>query len=54
MLNKKTIEDIEVSGKKVLVLGSGGASVTVVTVLQAQGANTIVISRSGENNYGNI
>ena len=45
---------LTVSGKKVLVLGSGGASVTVVAVLQAQGANTIVISRSGENNYGNI
>lgn len=45
---------LTVSDKKVLVLGSGGASVTVVAVLQAQGANTIVISRSGENNYGNI
>lgn len=45
---------ITVSGKKVLVLGSGGASVTVVAVLQAQGANTIVISRSGEDNYDNI
>ena len=45
---------ISVSGKKVLVLGSGGASVTVVAVLQDMGANFIVISRSGENNYENL
>lgn len=42
---------LSVSGKKVLVLGSGGASNTVVAVLQAQGADPVVISRSGENNY---
>ena len=45
---------IDVSGKKVLVLGSGGASVTVQSVLEDQGANTIVISRTGENNYDNL
>lgn len=43
-----------VSGKKVLVLGSGGASNTAVTVLKEMGANVIVISRSGENNYNNL
>ena len=43
-----------VSGKKVLVLGSGGASNTAVQVLKAHGANVIVISRSGDNNYGNL
>lgn len=43
------------SGKKVLVLGSGGASLTVVTAAQELGAREIiVVSRSGENNYENI
>ena len=41
-------------GKKCLVLGSGGASVTAVAVLREMGANVIVISRSGENNYTNL
>ena len=45
---------IDVSGRKVLVLGSGGASVTVCAVLEDLGANAIVVSRSGENNYGNL
>ncbi|MGI6014070.1 MAG: shikimate kinase [Oscillospiraceae bacterium] len=46
---------ITVTGKKVLVLGSGGASVTVCAVLQSLGAGTVVvISRNGENNYGNL
>ena len=45
---------INVAGKKVLVLGSGGASVTVVAVLEDLGAKPVVISRSGENNYGNL
>ena len=45
---------LNVSGKKVLVLGSGGASVTAVSVLQELGAKVIVISRSGENNYSNL
>lgn len=46
--------DIRVSGKKVLVLGSGGASNTAVHVLQEQGAEVVIISRSGINNYDNI
>ena len=54
MYNKKTIEDIDVAGKKVLVLGSGGASNTAVAVLEELGASVIVISRSGENHYGNL
>lgn len=46
---------IDVRGKKVLVLGSGGASVTVAAVLKRLGAaRVIVISRSGQDNYGNI
>lgn len=43
-----------VSGKKVLVLGSGGASNTAVAVLQELGAQVVIISRSGENNYQNL
>lgn len=42
------------AGKKVLILGSGGASVTAVAVMQELGASVIVISRSGENNYTNL
>lgn len=42
------------AGKKVLVLGSGGASNTAVSVLEELGAEVIVISRSGENNYTNL
>lgn len=45
---------LNVSQKKVLVLGSGGASNTAVVVLQEMGANVVVISRNGENNYQNI
>ena len=45
---------LSVSGKKSLVLGSGGASVTAVAVLQELGCEVVVISRSGENNYSNL
>lgn len=45
---------IDVAGKKVLVLGSGGASVTVCAVLEDLGANVVIVSRSGENNYDNL
>ncbi len=42
-------------GKKVLILGSGGASLTVHHVAADEGAREIVVvSRSGEENYGNI
>lgn len=45
---------LSVTGKKVLVLGSGGASNTAVAALKDLGASPVVISRSGENNYGNL
>ncbi len=45
---------LKVEGKKVLVLGSGGASATAVAVLKKQDANVIVISRNGNNNYSNL
>ena len=45
---------LRVARKKVLVLGSGGASNTAVAVLEVLGAKVVVISRSGKNNYGNL
>ena len=51
MLNRS---GLQVTGKKVLVLGSGGASATAVAVLKKQGSNVVVISRNGENNYNNL
>ncbi len=45
---------LDPKGKKVLVLGSGGASNTACAVMEELGANVVVISRSGENNYGNL
>ncbi len=45
---------IDPRGKKALVLGSGGASNTVVAVLEEMGAHVVVISRTGENNYNNL
>ncbi len=45
---------IPVSGKNVLVLGSGGASNTVVNVLNELEAKVTVISRNGVNNYKNL
>ena len=45
---------LALEGKKVLVLGSGGASRTVVCVLEELGANPVVISRTGKDNYQNL
>ena len=42
------------AGKKALVLGSGGASVTVQSVLRGLGAQVVVVSRSGADNYDNL
>ena len=43
------------TGRKVLVLGSGGASKTAVASSNRLGAKeTVIISRSGENNYDNL
>lgn len=45
----------ELSGKKALVLGSGGASKTVRIALADAGCREIIIiSRTGENNYDNL
>jgi shikimate dehydrogenase len=45
---------VDVKGRKVVVLGSGGASKTVQAVLGEQGAQVVVVSRKGEDNYHNI
>ena len=46
---------IDVHGKKCLVLGTGGAAMTAAAALRGLGAGTVVhISRTGENNYGNL
>ena len=45
---------LKVGGKKVLVLGSGGASNTAVAALRELGSTVVTISRSGENNYQNL
>lgn len=45
----------DVKGKKAVVLGTGGASVTVQAALRNMGAaQVVVVSRSGEDNYENI
>lgn len=52
-----TVRDcgVTLSGKKVVILGSGGASRTAITVASDMGAReVVVISRSGANNYENI
>ncbi len=46
---------IVLAGKKVLILGSGGASKTAVAVAKDQGAAEVVtVSRTGAVNYGNV
>ena len=49
------ISGIKVKGKKVLVLGSGGASVSVCYILRRLEAGSVtVISRGGADNYDNL
>lgn len=46
---------IELKNKKVLILGSGGSSLTAYSAAISEGASSVtVISRSGENNYTNL
>lgn len=45
---------VEARGRKALILGSGGASQTAQAVLRNLGAQVVVISRQGENHYGNL
>lgn len=45
---------VDCRGKQALVLGSGGASVTIQAMLRQMGASVTVISRSGPDNYENL
>lgn len=45
---------MDFQGKKTLVLGSGGTSLTACDVVRQAGGTPVVISRSGENHYGNL
>ena len=45
---------VSLQGKKALVCGSGGASSTATAVLKAHGANLVVLSRTGKDNYQNL
>lgn len=45
---------VDPCGKKALILGSGGASLTAQCVLSDRGAEVIVVSRSGDDNYENV
>ena len=46
---------ISLSGEKVVILGSGGASLTAQAAARREGAReVVVISRAGENNYENL
>ena len=49
-----TFSGLDVTGGKVLVLGSGGASAAVCAVLEDRHAQPVVISRSGKDHYGNL
>ena len=48
------LSGLAIAGKKALVLGSGGASVTAVAVLKELDAQAVVISRTGKDNYENL
>ena len=52
---EKTLEraNIAFEGKKILVLGSGGAAQTVLYAAKKHNGAAYVVSRSGELNYGN-
>lgn len=45
---------IDFHGKRTLILGSGGTSLTAVDVVRENGGTPVVVSRSGENNYQNL
>lgn len=45
---------VDFADKNVLILGSGGTSLTVQAVVADRGGQSVVVSRSGENHYGNL
>ncbi len=46
--------DVDVSGQKVVILGSGGTSLTAKAVVTSLGGLPVVVSRTGPNNYQNL
>ena len=47
--------DVDFKGRKTVILGSGGASLTVQAAVKHLGASSVtVISRSGDDNYSNL
>lgn len=46
--------NVDVKNKKVLILGTGGASAVVNTYMQDSGANVVIVGRKSENNYDNL
>lgn len=46
--------DADFAGKKVLVLGSGGTSLTACDVVRQAGGTPVVISRSGDTTYADL
>ena len=48
------VNGIDPAGMRALVLGNGGACASVRTVLDSLDAQTVVISRRGEDNYNNL
>ena len=48
------LSGLDIAGKKVLVLGSGGTGVTFMQAVRDLGGIAVNVSRSGEDNYENI
>lgn len=48
------LSGVDIHGKKVLVLGSGGTGVTFCLAVKQAGGMPVMISRRGEDNYENI
>lgn len=46
--------NVDIKGKKAVILGGGGASKTVQAVLREKGADFVVVDLNLENNYSNI
>ncbi|MBQ8001513.1 MAG: shikimate kinase [Ruminococcus sp.] len=46
--------NVDVKGKKAVILGGGGASKTVQAVLREKGADFVVVDLNLENNYSNL
>ncbi len=46
--------DVDLCGKKVVILGSGGTSLTAKAVVTSLGGLPVVVSRTGQNNYKNL